>query len=275
MEVLQKTKAFFESKGIDNARLEAELIFSHVLNCPRLELYLQFERPLEQEILDQLRVLVVRRSNREPLQYVLGEAPFRELTLKVDSRVLIPRPETELLIDYIIEHSARAPESIIDLGTGSGAIALALAQEIPGASVSAVDLDSESLVLAKENAQQRGLGNRVSFLESDWFSGVDGSFDIIVSNPPYLTEGEWEEAQPEVRLFEPKGALTADNEGLADLEVIMREASSLLNPSGMLALETGIGHHEYLEKLACEVGYVRTLLLKDDSGRDRFFFAWI
>ena len=275
MEVLQKTKAFFESKGIDNARLEAELIFSHVLKCPRLELYLQFERPLEQEILDQLRVLVVRRSNREPLQYVLGEAPFRELTLKVDSRVLIPRPETELLIDYIIEHSARAPESIIDLGTGSGAIALALAQEIPGASVSAVDLSAESLVLAKENAQQCGLGNRVSFLESDWFFGVDGSFDIIVSNPPYLTEGEWEEAQPEVRLFEPKGALTADNEGLADLEVIMREASSLLNPSGMLALETGIGHHEYLEKLAREVGYARTLSLKDDSGRDRFFFAWI
>ena len=275
MEVLQKTKAFFESKGIDNARLEAELIFSHVLDCPRLELYLQFERPLEQEIVDQLRGLVMRRSNREPLQYVLGEAPFRELTLKVDSRVLIPRPETELLIDYIVEHSTRAPESILDLGTGSGAIALALAQEIPGVSVCAVDQSAESLALAKENAQQCGLADRVSFLESNWFSKVEGTFDLIASNPPYLTECEWDEAQPEVKHFEPKGALTAENEGFLDLETIMHKAYSCLNKPGMLALETGIEHHQRLEQLAREVGYARTLSLKDDSGRNRFFFAWV
>ena len=275
MEVLQKTKAFFDSKGIDNARLEAELIFSHVLDCPRLELYLQFERPLDEAIVDQLRGLVVRRSHREPLQYVLGEAPFRDLTLKVDSRVLIPRPETELLVDYIIEHSLLEPRAILDLGTGSGALALALAQEVSGASVLAVDASAESLTLARENAQRCRLADKVSFLKSDWFSAVDRSFDLIVSNPPYLSAGDWEEAQPEVRLYEPKGALFAGNEGLLDLETIMCQADAYLNESGMLALETGTGHHEFLEHLANEIGYARTLSLKDDSGRNRFFFAWV
>jgi release factor glutamine methyltransferase len=209
------------------------------------------------------------------LQYVLGEAPFRELTLKVDPRVLIPRPETELLVDFIVEHIAPKPQGILDLGTGSGAIALALGRTYPTASILAVDRSLESLALAKENAQRCGIAGQMMFLESDWFSAVDGVFDLIVSNPPYLAEKEWEEAQPEVRLFEPKGALAAANEGLQDLETIMRQAPAYLAKSGMLALETGIAHHEHLNSLAQALTYRRTLSLKDDSGRDRFFFAWI
>lgn len=275
MEVLQKTRAFFESKGIDNARLEAELLFAHVLKCPRLDLYLQFERPLDDSTLEQLRGLVKRRSNREPLQYVLGEAPFREFMVKVDSRVLIPRPETELLVDHIIAQVEGSPKRILDLGTGSGVLALALAREYPQSEVVAVDKSQDALVLARENAELCGVAERVLFIESDWLSSVSGTYDLIVSNPPYLTLDEWENAQAEVKVFEPRSALTAEKEGLADLESILNEAPACLEKNGVVALETGIAQHESLEAISKKVGYTRALSLQDDTERDRFFFAWI
>ncbi|MBR6798381.1 MAG: peptide chain release factor N(5)-glutamine methyltransferase [Opitutales bacterium] len=277
LELLKKSTEFLAKKGIDNARLQSELIFAGTLRCRRLDLYLQFERPLTQKQVDTLRERILRRARREPVQYIVGDTDFRTLTLKCDSRALIPRPETEELVGFVLEklnakHPAGTPARILDLGTGTGAIALSVAAERPESEVVAVDKSADALTLAGENASSLGI-SAVSFLQSNWFENVAGTFDAIVSNPPYLTQEEWESAQPEVRDHEPLSALVADNAGLADLEKILRGAGERLSPGGFIALETGIAQHSALEKLARECGFSKTESRTDLSERPRFFFA--
>lgn len=277
LELLKKSTEFLAKKGIDNARLQSELIFAGTLRCRRLDLYLQFERPLTQKQVDTLRERILRRARREPVQYIVGDTDFRTLTLKCDSRALIPRPETEELVGFVLEklntkHPAGTPARILDLGTGTGAIALSVAAERPESEVVAVDKSADALTLAGENASSLGI-SAVSFLQSNWFENVTGTFDAIVSNPPYLTQEEWESAQPEVRDHEPLSALVADNAGLADLEKILRGARERLSPGGFIALETGIAQHSALEKLARECGFSKTESRTDLSERPRFFFA--
>ncbi len=274
LEVIDKTTAFFKKKGLESPRLNTELIFAHVLGCKRLDLYLRFDRPVEERHLDGMRPLVMRRAAREPLQYILGEAEFFNLKLKVDPRALIPRPETEELVELVIKTLDQPPETILDLGSGCGAIAFALAKQFHQARVTAGDSSSDALVLARENASLCDPEKRVSFLESDWFNGVRGTFDLIVSNPPYLDEKEWAAAQPEVREHEPRCALVAAEEGLADLCRIICDASAFLTTGGMLALETGPGHHDTLTALARSNGYARWESHKDLSGHNRFFLAF-
>lgn len=273
IEVLERTTGYFAQKGVPNARLQAEWLIAHVLNCGRLDLYLRFEMPMQENLLETLRPLVTRRARREPLQYVLGTTPFADLKLHCDTRALIPRPETEQLVEEIATRKTPPPTRILDLGTGTGAIALALAKAWPDAAVTAVDASEDALSLAQENAAANGLAERVRFVRSDWFSAVNGPFDLIVSNPPYLTQEEWESAEPEVKDHEPYDALVAENQGLADLERILRTAPEHLNPGGMLALETGIAHHPALEAIAKECGCKAWHGVKDLSGRPRFFFA--
>ncbi len=272
-----KTAAFFEKRGLEQARLNAELLFAQALGCRRLDLYLQFERPLPEETLERLRVLVARRAKREPLQYIAGEAEFMDLKLRVDRRALIPRPETEELLEGVFARVGEgAPARVLDLGTGTGAIALALAQKYPGAAVTAVEASGEALSLARENAQRTGLGERVRFLGGAWFEPVAGEvFDLIVSNPPYLTPEEVAQAQPEVRDWEPLGALVSGPEGLDDLFRIMDAAPEYLRAGGLLALETGIGHAGALSARAQAAGFARYEAAPDLSGRQRFFFAWV
>lgn len=274
LEVIDRTTSYFAKNGVANPRLQAEWLVAHVLDCKRLDLYLRFDMPLEETVLEQLRPLVKRRAQREPLQYITGSTPFHDLTLKCDPRALIPRPETEQLVEEILTRKPEKTTQILDLGTGTGAIALALAQALPEAKVTAVDASKKALSLAKENAEANGLANRVTFLESNWFAKVEGSFDIIASNPPYLTDEEWETAEPEVREREPKNALTAPNKGLADLEAILRQAPAFLSPGGLLALETGIAHHDALTLVAKENAYAKSESLNDFSGRPRYFLAW-
>lgn len=279
LEVLQKTKSYFESKGLDNPRLNAELIFAHVLKCKRLNLYLEFERPLPEAILQQLRPLVGERGRRVPLQYVLGSTPFHEITLKCDRRALIPRPETEELVNLVLnlpDFKAQPPANIADLGTGTGAIALALAKAWTESKVDAVDASGDALALARENAADNGLLQQVTFHQGSWFEALPNNktFDLIVSNPPYLTEEEWATAEPEVRDHEPRAALVAANEGLADLEHLLRHAPRHLKPGGLIALETGIEHHEALTRIAQESGYARSEGHLDQHQRPRFFLAW-
>ena len=278
LELLKKSTEFLAKKGIDNARLQSELIFAGTLRCRRLDLYLQFERPLTQEQVDTLRERILRRSRREPVQYIVGDTDFRNLTLKCDPRALIPRPETEELVGFVFEKLAAmrpegTPARVLDLGTGTGAIALAVATERPPTQVVAVDKSEDALALARENAVFVGAPAETEFIRSDWFENVAGIFDVIISNPPYLTQAEWECAQAEVRDHEPLSALVADNAGLADLEKILREARKHLAPDGFVAFETGIAQHEALREIALACGFAETESLNDLSDRPRFFFA--
>src|SRR4051812_23163954 len=192
LEIIKRTTEFFEKRDIESARLNSELLIGHALGLKRMQLYMQFERPLTETELEKIRPLVKRRSLREPLQYILGECEFSGLKLKVDRRALIPRPETEYLIELITPRVAEPPAMVVDLGTGSGAIALALAKNYPSALVTAVDRSVEALALARENAVATGLDARVKFIESDWFSALarDEKFQLIVANPPYLSDAE-------------------------------------------------------------------------------------
>jgi release factor glutamine methyltransferase len=276
LEIIKKTTDFFAAKGIESPRLNAELLVGQALALKRMQLYIQFERLLTEPELEKIRPLVRRRAQREPLQYVLGESDWFGLKLKVDRRALIPRPETELLAEWVTKLVTVTPARILDLGTGSGALALGLATHWPEAQVTAVDLSGDALALARENAIALGLDSRVAFVESDWFSTVptDAPFDLIVANPPYLSESETAAAEPEVREYEPVKALIAADEGIADLRKIVAAAPRYLSVGGLLAMETGTAQHAELARLCVEAGFSRSESKQDLTGRDRFIFAW-
>ena len=276
LEIIKRTTEFFVGKGVESPRLNAELLIGHALARSRMQLYLEFERPLTEPELEKIRPLVRRRGQREPLQYIVGEVEFHGLKLKVDKRALIPRPETELLVANVVALCAvNPPARILDLGTGSGAIAIALATMLPTASVTAVDCSAEALSLARENEGAAGLGGRVIFLQSDWFSGVPAeTFELIVGNPPYLSAAETAETAPEVRGHEPAVALTAPGDGVDHLARIIADAPRFLAAGGVLALETGIAQHNRLRELVTAAGFIRSESRQDLTGRDRFFFAW-
>jgi release factor glutamine methyltransferase len=285
LEIIQKTTDFLTSKGVESARLNAEQIIGHALGLKRMQLYLQFERLLAEADLEKIRPLVKRRAQREPLQHIVGTVEWGGLLLKCDRRALVPRPETEELFEHVVKRraaalssaeTAPAPLRVLDLGTGSGALALALAKAWPDARVTALDASEDALALAGENAAALGLSERVTFLKSDWFSALPSgeAYDVIVSNPPYLTEDEVAGAEPEVRLHDPRAALVAPDDGLADLRVIVREAAVRLAPGGLLALETGIAQHAALLDAVAAAGLARGESVQDLSKRDRFVFAW-
>jgi len=262
---------------VEGARLNAELLIGHALGLKRMQLYLQFERPLIEPELEKIRPLVKRRGNREPLQHITGETDFSGLKLKVDRRALVPRPETEYLIELVLGRVAAPPATILDLGTGTGAIALALATKWPAAAVTAVDRSAEALTLARENAEALGLAGRVTFLASNWFAALppEARYDLIVANPPYLSDAEVREAQPEVKDYDPHAALSAGENSAADLERIIRGACAHLAPGGLLACETGIDQHAQLQPLAAAAGFGRTESLRDLTGRERYLLAFM
>ncbi len=276
LEIVKKTSGFLEAKGVENPRLNAELLIGHALGLPRMQLYLQFERLLTGQELDRIRPLVIRRGQREPLQYIVGEMEFFHVRLKVDRRALIPRPETEQLCEVITEQLTRPPLTILDLGTGCGAIALALAAFYPQAAVTGLDVSPEALALARENSAALGLDARARFLVSDWFAAIEpgACFDLIAVNPPYLSEAEVAEAPPEVRGHEPRVALSPGPGGTEALGRILAESPRFLCGGGLLALETGIGQQEELRNQAAAAGFVRVESRRDLSGRDRHFLAW-
>jgi release factor glutamine methyltransferase len=276
LEIIKRTTDFFSSRGIESPRLNAELLIGHALGLKRMQLYLQFERPLTEPELEKIRPLVRRRAQREPLQYIVGETDFSGLRLKVDRRALIPRPETELLIEKTVELCRQHPPArILDLGTGSGAIALALAAAFENSSVVAVDASDAALSLAMENGAANAPGARVQWLRSRWYDALPAgeSFGLVISNPPYLSADETAQTQPEVRDFEPTSALASADNGLADLREIVRGAPRFLQPGGLLALETGIAQHAELTALLTETGFSDVVSAPDLTGRDRFMFA--
>lgn len=276
--LLQKSADFLAAKGVEHPRANAEHLFAHGLGCKRLDLYLRFERPVTAEEQDTLRPLILRRSKREPLQYIVGDTDFYGLKLHCDPRALIPRPETEELVEHLVQryHGQTPPATILDLGTGSGCLALALAKAFPQSQVTGVDASPQALELAHKNAKANNIpADTVQFLDSDWFTAItEAHYDLIVSNPPYLTPREWESAQPEVRLHEPRQALIGGGEdGGDDLRTIIDQAFAHLSPGGLLALETGIDQHPSLTTTAENKGYGPITALPDLQHRPRFFLA--
>ncbi len=276
-EALCQLTQFFQRKGIENAGVDAEWLLAHVLHCKRLELFLNYDRPLAQEQVSTLRELAKMRGRRHPLQYLIGSVQFYGQEIIVDSHVLIPRPETEELIYQLNEYFSKAtpPARIIDLGTGSGSIAITLATLFPNAQVVASDKHKDALDIAHKNAVENHVENRIQFIQSDWFENIHDTFDCIVSNPPYLSESEWNQAQAEVKIFEPKHALVANDEGLSDLKILLQQGQAHLNAGGLMVLETGINQHSFLHQFAEQCGYSHTQSSTDLSKRDRFFWAWL
>ncbi|QXD24281.1 peptide chain release factor N(5)-glutamine methyltransferase [Opitutia bacterium ISCC 51] len=274
LEVLEKSTDFLEQKGVQDARLSAEWIMAESLGLKRLDLYLQFERPLKEEELGGIREGIRRRSKREPLQYILGNVEFYGVTLKTDARALIPRPETEYLIELLhTKYLNREPSRILDLGTGTGAIAIAMLHTFPDAEAVAVDRSEEALRLASENAEAVGVSDRLSLSQSDWFENVTGEFEVIISNPPYLTDEEMQSAEPEVSQYEPTQALHAGKDGLNDLSQIVDESLGYLVDGGVLALETGIAQHDNLITQAKGQGFTSMESIKDLARLPRYLIG--
>ena len=279
LRLMEWSGAYLEEKGIEKGRLDAEYLLADVLGGKRLDLYLQFDRPMSAAELDRYRPMLRRRARREPLQYILGHAAFRDLELDVEPSVLIPRPETEVLVDEVLEWaSVRGEEglSAMDLGTGSGAIALSLAQEGPFDRVVATDTSDEALGIARRNAATAGLEARVEFRSGPFFGPLleDERFDVIVSNPPYVAEVEAETLEPEVREWEPAGALFSGPDGLAALREIVSGAGRHLERGGLLALEVGLGQAGPVVGLLEGTGeYADVRVRRDLTGRERMVLA--
>ena len=273
-EIKERTETFFSKKGVPNAKLDVDILIAHSLGIKRLEIYLDLDRPLTGPQLDALRPLVKRRATREPLQYIIGSTDFYGLRLKVDPRALIPRQETEELVDQIVARLPEAPKRILDLGTGSGAIALALASKYTQSYITAIDSSAQTIALAAENAMSLNLSDRVRLIKGNWWSPIsdDEKFDLIVSNPPYLTEVELQSAEPEVFNYEPHAALVAGKDGLNDFRILLEGAPKYLCNTGLLAMETGIAQGEELNKMA-EIAGLTCECVEDLSKRPRFFFA--
>lgn len=269
LKLLQRSENFLKNKGISTPRLDAELLFADVLDCNRLDLYLMHDKVLNHHDMDRLRDVIIRRGKREPLQHIIGHVSFYNVDLIVTPDVLIPRNETEELVEIVLKKVDNPKgKRILDVGTGSGAIGIAIAKALPDIDVVAIDIHENALKIAKKNAERNNIKN-IKFLQSDWFSNVSGTFDIIVSNPPYLTQEEVDSAAPEVKYFDPITALVAADDGLGDIFKIIEQSKNHITDSGFLAIETGISQHERIE-LFSKSFFSEFQSLKDLYGRDRF-----
>jgi release factor glutamine methyltransferase len=261
-EVLAGATDYLANRGVESARLDAERLLARALGLSRIELYTQHDRPLTEAERDAARELVQRRGAREPLAYVLGDWDFRRLTLRTDARALVPRPETEIVVERCLEliRDQAAPR-VLDVGTGSGAIALAIAHEHPSARVVATDASEPALELAQENAAAHDLA--VTFVRADLLDGVDGPFDLIVSNPPYVEPAEIAALEPEVRDWEPRSALV----NVGQTERLVADATRVL--AGLLVLEVHEQHAGVVAASLEAAGYGDIRITRDLAGKER------
>ncbi len=272
LEVLQSTTAYFKKHGIENPRLNAEHLLAHALGRTRMELYLEFERNLGEAELAPLRELVQRRGEGEPLDHLLGTVEFCGHTFLCDKRALVPRPETEQLVEIVESKIENRKSKILDVGTGSGVIALTLARKFPEAQIFAVDVSEDALALARENAARLGLSGRVQFRKSDLLENLDERFDLIVANLPYIAAQDRHTLSREV-LHDPEVALFAGVHGDEFVRELIEQAPPRLRPGGMLALEIGLDQSEALLSALAEKNYRDICSKNDYSGVTRFLFA--
>lgn len=270
LKVLQWTTGYFSRHGIDQPRANAEVLLAHVLGKERIELYLQYDKPLTPDELVRYRRTIRRRATREPTQYITEKQEFWSLEFEVNTSVLIPRPETELLVEMALDLLPASRQRILDVGTGSGAIAVTLARECPEAEIVATDASHDALRVAKRNASRHGVSDRIAFVATDLFGGFfpqHAAFDLIISNPPYIGEDEFHTLAPEVESYEPQMALRGGGpKGLDIIRKILREAPHYMKTAAVLLLEIGLGQAEILqEELADNPSFEDVRTTKDYS----------
>ena len=274
LEVIQKSSKFLAKKGVDSPRLQTELLLAHVLKLPRMKLYLNFERVLSPVELDALRALVMRRAQREPLQHIIGSTSFCGLEMSVNKAVLVPRPETELLAEMgwqFLSTLNPQPSTCLDFGTGSGCIAIALAVKCITSRGVAIDVSADSISVAKQNAITNDVSERIEFRCGDGFSTLNSNdqFDLIVSNPPYIASEEIATLQPEVRDFDPRGALDGGADGLDFYRRLASESAAFLKPGGKLMIEFGDGQAEAISAIFSSKQWHIEGVFEDYSKRPR------
>jgi release factor glutamine methyltransferase len=277
IKLVQWATTYFDTHDIDSPRATAEILLSHVLNTRRIDLYLRYDQPLTPDELERFKALIKRRMNREPVAYILGCKEFWSMGLHITRDVLIPRPETECLVEKSLEMLAMdanmKSKLILELGTGCGAVILALASENPRHSYWATDISINAIRIARQNAMQNDLNGKIHFIAGDWFAPLGsktGVFDLIVSNPPYIKSGDLAQLQPEIHAYEPLLALDGAADGLHCLRHIIQSAYRFLKPGGALILEIGHDQKASLKQMIAECGeYEGVSFYQDYSGYDR------
>ncbi len=280
--LLQKSTSFFAEKGIGEPKLSAEHLMAHALGVKRLQMFLRFDQPLREDELERFRAMVRRRLQHEPVQYIVGTTEFYGLEFRVSPSVLIPRPETEHLIDTFLDlrksELLRPDLRLLDIGTGSGAIAVTLAVHMPELRVTATDLSDDILEIARGNAARHGVEDRIQFLRHDILkespAATDAPFDIVVSNPPYIPAAEVAELQPEIREHEPLEATTDGTDGLRYYRRIAEIVPDLIKNGGLLAVEIGHGQSAEVTGLFSNAGLRDLSVRQDYAGIDRVVTAW-
>lgn len=278
-EILNKTAEYLGERGLDNPRLNAELMLGHVLGLKRIGLYLNHDRPLRDQELSDFRALVRRRLDGCPVQYLMGETEFFSLSFQVSPAALIPRPETEILVETVLKclKPLSPPLKVADLGTGSGVIAVSLASHLPGVYLYAVDRSSDALELARKNATKHGVADRIRFFQGDLFEPLRGkgrSFAALVSNPPYVSSGQLESLPREIRLYEPLLALDGGPDGMEVIRRLVAQAPQFLVKGGILALEVGAGQAPSAGELMAKMGaFDQPQMIEDYAGVERVVVA--
>lgn len=278
LETIQKSAEFLAKRGVESPRLQAELLLAQLLKMPRMKLYLNFDRVLTEQETDALRQSVKRRGQREPLQHIIGSISFCGFDLAVDRRALVPRPETEILAELgwnFLSTSISCPPAALDVGTGTGCIAIALAAKCPNARITATDISADALALARENAAANKVAARIDFYAGDAFAPLPGEarFDLIISNPPYIASGEIEMLEPEVRDFDPRAALDGGADGLDFYRTFAARARPFLNPAGKLMVEFGDGQAQAIRELFESEKWIVEAVKDDYSQRARILIA--
>ncbi len=278
--LLKWTQEYFTAKKIDSPRLDAEVLLAYVLQKERIYLYVHFDEPLQENELVNFRELIKKRATRLPIAYIIGQKEFMGMTFKVNKDVLVPRPETELLVEAVIDRLPSDKDvKFADIGTGSGAIAIALAKLRSNFSGCAVDISEKAIETAKINADALQVKDRIEFLQGDLLTPLYNrdearKFNAIVSNPPYIPLKDMEGLQPEVRKYEPYDALTDKNDGLDFYRRLTKNGGELLTEDGFLACEIGIGQAEAIRKMAEENDWGRCEILKDLARIERVVVLW-
>lgn len=278
LEGIQKSTEFLAKKDIDSPRLQAELLLAHILKLPRMKLYLNFERALTDSETDAFREFVKRRAQREPLQHIVGSTSFCGLEIAVNCHVLVPRPETELLAEAgwsFLATLGSGPSTALDFGTGSGCIAIVLATKSPVTEIAALDISLHALEVAQQNAAKNNVADRIRFLQGNGFAALSPGekFNLIISNPPYIPTTEIATLDPEVRDFDPRGALDGGADGLDFYRQIAEEAHSFLNPGGKIMLEFGDGQGEAIRNIFEAQKWIVEAIREDYTRRQRILIA--